>query len=421
MNVIDDLESLKLLTECNKEMIVVGAGWIGKLIYHGLMQMGIPPEYAEIMQKFRGGEQDENKDKCIIVSEQENEGRLSADKLEQNGCRHVYYISERLKNEMDEYLMKKNPGIYEKEVLFARKAELDSMMSAKVQSALQQILSEPDFPIFQSIEIETVNRCNGTCSFCPVNRNDDTRHYQKMSKELFEKIINELAEMSYGGRVNLHSNNEPLIDDRIVEFAEYAARKLPSAGKIIFTNGTLLNVDNFQQLISNIDLMCIDIYYDDDVMDELSDHLRKVLELGLTDESMQQKTMVQFICRSAVRNNRGGQSKNRRMQYMVQSGCLLPYIQMIVRPDGKTSLCCNDPYGKNTLGDVSEHTLLEVWNSPAYSAVRQSVGETRQNFAFCKKCDNYATLNTSGKAVFSEKQHRIAWEKVRKLLEKDMK
>lgn len=26
-----------------------------------------------------------------------------------------------------------------------------------------------------SIEIETINRCNNDCSFCPVNRNNDNR------------------------------------------------------------------------------------------------------------------------------------------------------------------------------------------------------------------------------------------------------
>ena len=40
--------------------------------------------------------------------------------------------------------------------------------------------------------------------------------------------------------------------------------------------------------------------------------------------------------------------------------CILPYKQMIIRPDGKTSLCCNDPYGKNTLADVNKMTLREA-------------------------------------------------------------
>ena len=43
----------------------------------------------------------------------------------------------------------------------------------------------------KEIEIETVNRCNGKCSFCPVNANEPQREYAKMSTELFYKIIQE--------------------------------------------------------------------------------------------------------------------------------------------------------------------------------------------------------------------------------------
>jgi hypothetical protein len=233
-----------------------------------------------------------------------------------------------------------------------------------------------------------------------------------MEDGLFKKIIDELSSISYGGRLNLHSNNEPLIDDRIVRFSEYAAKKLPYAEKIIFTNGTLLNVDLFQKIINNIDVMCIDIYYDSNPIMEISKDLIQVLKLGLENDDIQKKVMVQFICRSAIRNNRGGQSKNRHVTYRVKAACLLPFIQMIVRPDGKVSLCCNDPLGRNTLGDVSSNTLLEVWNGVKCSEVRELIGESRQKFEFCKNCDNYATLNIQGNNFFAEKQYKEAWKRV---------
>lgn len=34
---------------------------------------------------------------------------------------------------------------------------------------------EKDVPLFEYVEIETINRCNGVCSFCPVNKLVDTR------------------------------------------------------------------------------------------------------------------------------------------------------------------------------------------------------------------------------------------------------
>jgi hypothetical protein len=426
MNNLEDLVGSK------RQLVILGTGWIGKLMYYGLLNMGVLQRrlsvvgddsksslvkwnviiYDSIDEVITGEE-----DGYIIVSDQEDEGKIYAKNLENKGYMRVCYISDKLKNEMEEHLMRVNPEEYEKEVLVARKQELDLKMDANVKMAIRQLKSKADFLIFQSIEIETINRCNGTCSFCPINCNDDPRTYKKMSTELFEKIIDELSNMSYDGRVNLFSNNEPLIDNRIIQFAEYTNKKLPMAQKIIFTNGTLLNKDNFQKLLNYIDLMCIDIYYDDDVVSEIPDNLREVLEVGLEDKKIQNKTMIQFIRRTAIRNNRGGQSKNRHVKYMVHSGCLLPYIQIIVRPDGKISLCCNDPIGINTLGDVSVNTLLEIWNSSIYTDIREKIGETRQNFNFCKECDNFASFNTHGKAAFSERQFTDAWERAKYYLE----
>lgn len=39
-----------------------------------------------------------------------------------------------------------------------------------------------NMPLFEEIEIETLNRCNGKCSFCPVNVNEPQRPYHKMSR-----------------------------------------------------------------------------------------------------------------------------------------------------------------------------------------------------------------------------------------------
>ena len=49
-----------------------------------------------------------------------------------------------------------------------------------------------DIPSFRIVEIETLNRCNGSCAFCPVNAHQPQRPYAKMETELFEKIIKEL-------------------------------------------------------------------------------------------------------------------------------------------------------------------------------------------------------------------------------------
>lgn len=63
--------------------------------------------------------------------------------------------------------------------------------------------------LFDHVEIETINRCNGNCSFCPVSRKSDTRKMAKMSRNLFVNIIDQLGDIDYKGKLALFSNNEP--------------------------------------------------------------------------------------------------------------------------------------------------------------------------------------------------------------------
>lgn len=102
----------------------------------------------------------------------------------------------------------------------------------------------------KEIEIETVNRCNGKCSFCPVNANEPQREYAKMSTELFYKIIQELVDMNYTGMLSIYSNNEPFLDERIVDFYKYAREKLLGARLNLYTNGTLMSLDKFKEIVT---------------------------------------------------------------------------------------------------------------------------------------------------------------------------
>lgn len=117
-------------------------------------------------------------------------------------------------------------------------------------------------PDFQDIQIETCNRCNNDCPFCPANRNNDTRKPRFMDEELFYSIIDQLYAMDYHGTISLFSNNEPLLDGRILKFVEYARKCLPNAIHYLYTNGILLNAEKFSALVKNLDVLIIDNYDD---------------------------------------------------------------------------------------------------------------------------------------------------------------
>ena len=53
------------------------------------------------------------------------------------------------------------------------------------------------YPLFTSVEVETINRCNNICPFCPVNKNDDIRTKKRMSETLFHSIVNNLEDLKF--------------------------------------------------------------------------------------------------------------------------------------------------------------------------------------------------------------------------------
>lgn len=45
-------------------------------------------------------------------------------------------------------------------------------------------------PVFRTIEIETMNVCNGKCLFCPVSSSSPYRRKtHAMEQEIFEKLL----------------------------------------------------------------------------------------------------------------------------------------------------------------------------------------------------------------------------------------
>ncbi|MBQ9628758.1 MAG: SPASM domain-containing protein [Synergistaceae bacterium] len=105
--------------------------------------------------------------------------------------------------------------------------------------------------------------------------------------------------------------------------------------------------------------------------------------------------------------SRGGQSPNKLGNHdtrAVNIMCALPFRQLIIRPTGEVSLCCNDALGKYTLGDLRTQTISEVWHSERYEAVRaEMIANARKNLKLCCECDTIA-----GFGLFTERKRPYA-------------
>ena len=244
--------------------------------------------------------------------------------------------------------------------------------------------------LFNHIEIETINRCNGGCSFCPVNRNADPREKAVMSEELFKSIIGQLEELQYSGRLTTFSNNEPLLDERIVEFNRYAKEHLPKARIHMYTNGTLFTLDLFKALVEVLDELIIDNYNQEL---QLIKPVKEIVEYCEAHPELELNKKVTVVLRKPqeILTSRGGNAPNRKelVEYP-DDRCLLPYRQMIVRPTGQVSLCCNDALGKWTLGDLTKESITDVWYGTKFTKVREALYKGRQYCGDCKYCDTFS-------------------------------
>ena len=242
-------------------------------------------------------------------------------------------------------------------------------------------------PLFEHIEIETINRCNGLCEFCPVSVQNEKRIYKEMEWSLFTKIIDELAEMNYQGRLALFSNNEPFLDKTIIEKHKYAREKVQNARIHLYTNGVLLSIEKLEAILPYLDELVIDNYNQDL---KLIKSCEKIVEYSKQHPEIVDKVTIVLRKPKEILTSRGGDAPNRKeMVSYPDDRCLLPFKQMIIRPDGKVSLCCNDPLGKNTLGDLTKEKLTEIWYGNKFNVVRKCLYEGRENWEHCKYCDTF--------------------------------
>lgn len=317
----------------------------------------------------------------------------------------IYQLKKYLKR-----TLKRDSLLYELLIFIPQKIAEDYEVKDKIKADIETIMKKKKYPLFETIELETINRCNGACSFCPVNRKDDSREFKKMDEELFKKIVLELKELNFDGRLQLFSNNEPFLDKRIYDFAKFARENCDKAHISIFTNGTLLNLEKFKKIIDYVDTFCIDDYYTGER--QFKNNIKEILKYCLDKPELKNKVIVQLIDQTAVRNNRGGKSKNRHITYKLKTICKLPFIQVIVRPDGKLSLCCNDALGAYTLGDLTKDKLINIWNSKQYQIIREKLYKKgRDSIKLCEYCDNFggSGLNGSKNEVFPKSRFNAFW------------
>ena len=248
-------------------------------------------------------------------------------------------------------------------------------------------LNEKEAPMPHVVNIETINRCNSTCSFCTANIHDEKRPLRKIDDALFYSIIDQLADWGYKGHLTLYGNNEPLLDTRLVEFHKYAREKLPDSFIFVSTNGLILTLDKVRELQPYVNQIIINNY---SMEMKLHDNLQEIYDYIKSHPSEFEDLDIQIQMRylKEVLTNRAGSAPNKKAtEKVITETCLLPFTDVWIMPNGKVGLCCCDNFETTDFGDLTTTPLKDIWNSDKMQEMRKKIADGRQNYPFCKHCD----------------------------------
>ncbi|MBF0195670.1 MAG: SPASM domain-containing protein [Magnetococcales bacterium] len=274
----------------------------------------------------------------------------------------------------------------------------------------QKAITVIDPPLFDTVFFEVRTRCNGECAFCLAAVKTDPRKDEVMSPELHKKVLQELRDINFQGRIAYHNNSDPLIFKDLAEFIAVAKEIFPQNRIQILTNGKALSLKKAEKLIQvGVNELIINHYHDD-----LNTELPKAfLEIAtsilpkyfsqdeLTINGIEPKLasknplFIYKIVRREVSNiltSRAGTSPNKKEPTPKPRGfCQFPWTQFIITANGRVALCCNDVLFVEDVGNVIDESVMDVWRGAKFQHYREKLikGERHAIPNTCAKCDNY--------------------------------
>lgn len=229
------------------------------------------------------------------------------------------------------------------------------------------------------VHIETITACNLRCSYCPNSVYDRglVKNTKTMQTELFRKIIDELADVGWSGEIQPHSYGEPLLDERLPELIGYAKGRIRSLKVRLFTNGELLTVPMYKQLVcAGVDEFS--------VTQHCPEPAGGVLDVLEYRESHGNDGVVFSYTRPTVLSNRGGLCE---MENTVKvRTCEWPMDNLGIDYAGNVLICCHDYLHQVDVGNVRHESLAAIWNKPEYRELRRDIARGVFRHDMCRKC-----------------------------------
>lgn len=274
--------------------------------------------------------------------------------------------------------------------------------------------------------VETTNNCNLRCTFCP---NSNPRETVKgfMSIDTFKEVVNQSKHFVYD--MNLSHRGESLLNENLPEMIAYA--KSNGISTRLNTNATLLTEEKSIEIIeAGLDYISfsfdgIDAKTYESVRQNASykntlENIIRFLEIKKKRKSHKPYVMLEIlnlpempldadslnVFKKLFKNlplnkftikplhNWGGNlikqssDNEKSLSAIKYSPCTNIWYSMVVLWDGAVSICCQDWYNENSLGNIKDSSLEAMWNGEVIVSVRELLASKQfSQIEICCKCD----------------------------------
>ena len=289
------------------------------------------------------------------------------------------------------------------------------------------------------IEIEPSTQCNRRCTYCP-NSTPELAHRlvrnEFLDLEMFEKMLLDLEEIDYSGKISLVGMNEFFMHKENFEYAEMVKDILPKSCLQIYSNGDYLNRALLERAErAGVDMIIVSFhqqagkaYNADDVLDRASKFTQRTgLPLTITDYKKDERLHMQAqmktlrVMAGLVNwekngHNWGGAVESGRDLPASDVPCKSPVNVLCLTHSGAFTLCCNVPREATqeniangaVLGNLKDFpSIFHAYASDSMLYWRQHAFSTQRLPDLCQNCSgrsSHGNVLNKDIAEFIEKQ-----------------
>lgn len=260
-----------------------------------------------------------------------------------------------------------------------------------------------NIPIPSWIELSLIDVCNRACSFCP--KSDDSiapNTYQKMTIDLIDKLINDLQKINFEGAFCLCGYGEPMLHK---DFYDIVNKLGVIGGVEIITNGDMINKKSLKKLYnSKASKVIISLY---DGPEQIQKFKKLILELDIPEDFviLRDRWYSDKIDYGVKLTNRVGTvsvGNQPEIKNFTETKCFYTAYQMLIDWNGDVFLCPQDWQRRQTMGNIMQQEIFEIWKGPILSKYRKHLLKGDRSLKPCNQC------NANGMVYGSN--HYKAWK-----------